>query len=103
MSLPSKVTVLKGSKEGIAVAATVPGRTSLVANEVALRVTHSGVSISETYDEVIKYRLTYQQVCGTDLHHIHDDMVLGHEGVGVVEAVGGAVTKFKVCVSSLLR
>ncbi|ORY09307.1 chaperonin 10-like protein [Clohesyomyces aquaticus] len=76
MSLPSKVSVLKGSKEGVAVAATVPGRTSLKSNEVALRVTHSGV-------------------CGTDLHHIHDDMVLGHEGVGVVEAVGDAVTRFK--------
>jgi D-arabinose 1-dehydrogenase-like Zn-dependent alcohol dehydrogenase len=103
MSLPSKVTVLKGSKEGIAVAATVPGRTSLEANEVALRVTHSGVSVSETYNEVTKCRLTDQQVCGTDLHHIQDDMVLGHEGVGVVEAVGGAVTKFQVCVSSLFR
>ncbi|KAH7088686.1 chaperonin 10-like protein [Paraphoma chrysanthemicola] len=77
MALPSEVKVLKGSKQGVAVAATLPGRTNLKPKEVALRVTHSGV-------------------CGTDLHHIHDDMVLGHEGVGKVEAVGEAVTKFKV-------
>lgn len=36
------------------------------------------------------------------MHHIHDDMVLGHEGVGVVEAVGDAVSKFKVCVFTSL-
>jgi len=49
---------------------------------------------------VLHYQLDEQtdkspQVCGTDLHYIHQDMVLGHEGVGRVEAVGDAVTKFK--------
>ena len=44
MSLLSKVTVLKGSKQGIAVAATVPKRSTLENKEVALRITHSGVS-----------------------------------------------------------
>lgn len=45
-------------------------------NDVGIRVTHSGV-------------------CGTDLHYLHADMVLGHEGVGIVDEVGKNVTKLK--------
>jgi len=76
MALPSEVTVFKGSKSGHVVKEVLPGKASLKPNEVAMRMTHSGV-------------------CGTDLHHMHEDMVLGHEGVGVVESVGPDVTKFK--------
>jgi hypothetical protein len=43
MTLPTEITVLKGSKQGVAVASKVPGRTTLQPNEVALQVTHSGV------------------------------------------------------------
>lgn len=75
MSLPSEVHVLKGSPSGKILSHTLPGRTTLLPNEVALRITHSGV-------------------CATDLHHLHHDIVLGHEGVGVVTAVGPSVTKF---------
>ncbi|KAF2027628.1 GroES-like protein [Setomelanomma holmii] len=76
MPLPSEVTVFKGSKKGVAVAAKLTGRTSLKAKRSR--------SVSLTV------------VCGTDLHYIQDDMVLGHEGVGKVEAVGDSVTKIKV-------
>ena len=47
-------------------------------------------------------RVTKTTICGTDLHIIKGDVptcapgrILGHEGVGVVDAVGAAVTMFK--------
>jgi alcohol dehydrogenase len=47
-------------------------------------------------------RITNTTICGTDLHILRGDVptckpgrILGHEGVGVVEAVGAAVTVFK--------
>ena len=47
-------------------------------------------------------RITSTTICGTDLHIIKGDVptcepgrVLGHEGVGIVDAVGTAVTSFK--------
>lgn len=48
-------------------------------------------------------RLMHASICGTDLHILQGDvstakpgLVLGHEGVGVVEEVGSAVHNFKV-------
>jgi len=47
-------------------------------------------------------RITTTTICGTDLHILKGDVpsvtpgrILGHEGVGVVEAVGAAVTKVR--------
>lgn len=47
-------------------------------------------------------RVTNTTICGTDLHILKGDVptcapgtILGHEGVGVVEAVGSGVTTFK--------
>lgn len=47
-------------------------------------------------------RVTRTTICGTDLHILKGDVptcqpgrVLGHEGVGVIEEVGAAVTAFK--------
>jgi len=59
-------------------------------------------------------RVTKTTICGTDLHILKGDVptctpgrILGHEGVGVVEQVGSAVTAFKAgehvlisCISS---
>ena len=46
-------------------------------------------------------RITTTTICGTDLHILKGDVptvtpgrILGHEGVGVVESVGSAVTNF---------
>ncbi|CAG8390918.1 unnamed protein product [Penicillium salamii] len=61
-------TVFKGSKEG-AIKEVKTQRDDLKRDDVLVRVTHSGV-------------------CGTDLHYKGADMGLGHEGTGVVEAVG---------------
>ena len=47
-------------------------------------------------------RITKTTICGTDLHILKGDLpsctpgrILGHEGVGVIESVGAAVTAFK--------
>jgi alcohol dehydrogenase len=63
-------------------------------------------------DAIVKILKT--TICGTDLHTLKGDVptcapgrILGHEGVGVVDSVGAAVTAFKVgdrvvvsCISS---
>jgi alcohol dehydrogenase len=69
-------------------------------------------SILEPSDAIIRiYKTT---ICGTDLHilkgdvpEVTDGRILGHEGVGIVEEVGSAVTNFKAgdhvlisCISS---
>jgi alcohol dehydrogenase len=47
-------------------------------------------------------RITKTTICGTDLHimkgdvpEVTDGIILGHEGVGVIEETGNAVTNFK--------
>lgn len=66
----------------------------------------------EPTDAVV--RVTKTTICGTDLHILKGDVpsvaegrILGHEGVGVIEEVGSAVSTFKVgdrvlisCISS---
>ncbi|KAJ3785426.1 chaperonin 10-like protein [Lentinula aff. detonsa] len=49
----------------------------LAVDEVAVKVTHSGL-------------------CGTDLHYVTTDMVLGHEAIGVVHSIGSDVSSVKV-------
>ena len=48
-------------------------------------------------------RITRTTICGTDLHILKGDVatcrpgrILGHEGVGVIDAVGTGVTSFKI-------
>jgi hypothetical protein len=43
MALPVEVTVFKGSKDGAVVKKVLKGRTELKPNEVAIKITHSGV------------------------------------------------------------
>jgi len=56
--------------------------------------------ISAPSDAIV--RIVRTTICGTDLHILKGDVpscqpgrVLGHEGVGVIETVGAAVTSFK--------
>ncbi|MBS1598873.1 MAG: zinc-dependent alcohol dehydrogenase family protein [Bacteroidetes bacterium] len=56
--------------------------------------------ILESTDAIV--RITKTTICGTDLHimkgdvpEVTDGRILGHEGVGIIEEVGGAVTNFK--------
>jgi alcohol dehydrogenase len=51
-------------------------------------------------DAIVKMRKT--TICGTDLHILKGDVptcapgrILGHEGVGVIDSVGAAVTEFR--------
>lgn len=46
------------------------------------------------YDILIK--ITHTSLCSTDLEYIPYGIALGHEGVGVVTAIGSAVTQFKI-------
>lgn len=68
-------TVFKGAKDG-KVHKSETTKPDLKGDEVFLKVTASGL-------------------CGTDLHYREQDMVLGHEGVGVVESVGPDVQYLK--------
>ncbi|KAF2008899.1 GroES-like protein [Aaosphaeria arxii CBS 175.79] len=68
-------TVYKGTKDGKIVQSTTE-RPGLKDGEVLVRITASGV-------------------CGTDEHYRTVDMVLGHEGAGVVEEVGPNVHRLK--------
>lgn len=56
--------------------------------------------ISAPGDAIV--RVTQTTICGTDLHILKGDVatatpgrILGHEGVGVIDSVGSAVTAFK--------
>ena len=71
--------------------------------------------IETATDAVVK--ILHTTICGTDLHILKGDVptcqpgtVLGHEGVGVIESLGSAVSNFKVgdhvlisCISSCGR
>ena len=63
-------------QEGVIKAAPTP-LPSLGAKDVLIRITHSGL-------------------CASDTAYIGYGVALGHEGVGVVEAIGSDVTQFKV-------
>ncbi|KAF8134950.1 chaperonin 10-like protein [Boletus edulis] len=76
MKLNLDYTVYKGHPSGRIVKST-GHRDVLAPDEVLLKITHAGL-------------------CGTDEHYKSADMVLGHEGVGIVEKVGAEVNTFKV-------
>jgi len=72
-------------------------------------------SIQEPGDAIV--RITTTTICGTDLHILKGDLplvtegrILGHEGIGVIEQVGTAVSQFHVgdkviisCVTACLK
>lgn len=61
---------------------------------------HAKPALIDPTDAII--RITKTTICGTDLHILKGDVasctpgrILGHEGVGIVDSVGAAVTAFK--------
>jgi Zn-dependent alcohol dehydrogenase len=76
VTMTIEFTVFKGTSSG-AITESKTTLLDLLPNQVLLQHTHSGV-------------------CGTDAHFVKQDMVLGHEGVGVAKAIGSAVKDFKV-------
>lgn len=71
-----KYTAFRGSELGEIKKVEI-NRGDLQPSEVLVEILHSGV-------------------CGTDEHYKHTDMTLGHEGVGVVRAVGSEVASVGV-------
>ncbi|PYH42927.1 putative zinc-containing alcohol dehydrogenase [Aspergillus saccharolyticus JOP 1030-1] len=63
-------------------------------------------SIEAPTDAIV--RVTYTTICGTDLHLLHNDIpckpgcILGHEGVGVIDAIGPSVTNLQVSQTLLI-
>ncbi len=62
---------------------------------------HAKPTITAPTDAIVKIVKT--TICGTDLHILKGDLpsctpgrILGHEGVGLIDSVGAAVTAFKV-------
>lgn len=53
------------------------------------------VPITEPTDDNVLVRVTHSGICGSDIHFRHRDMVLGHEGAGIVEKVGPRVVDMK--------
>lgn len=58
-------------------------------------------TLQQPTDALVRMHKT--TICGTDLHILKGDVpevtpgrILGHEGTGVIEAIGSAVTQFKV-------
>ena len=61
---------------------------------------HAKPVVIDPTDAIV--RVTKTTICGTDLHILKGDLpsckpgrILGHEGVGVIDSVGAAVTNFK--------
>ena len=61
---------------------------------------HAKPEVPAPTDAIVK--ITKTTICGTDLHILKGDLpscqpgrILGHEGVGVIDRVGSAVTAFK--------
>jgi alcohol dehydrogenase len=61
---------------------------------------HAKPVVIDPTDAIV--RITKTTICGTDLHILKGDLpsctpgrILGHEGVGVIDSVGAAVTTFK--------
>jgi alcohol dehydrogenase len=61
---------------------------------------HAKPTVVDPTDAIV--RVTKTTICGTDLHILKGDLasckpgrILGHEGVGVIDSVGPAVTAFK--------
>ncbi|KAH7087158.1 chaperonin 10-like protein [Paraphoma chrysanthemicola] len=73
--MASEYTVFRGFKDEIK-ASPVP-KPQLGPKDILIKITHSGV-------------------CATDLGYQEYGIALGHEGVGIVEAIGSEVTQFKV-------
>ncbi|KAK4066291.1 uncharacterized protein Triagg1_8123 [Trichoderma aggressivum f. europaeum] len=60
------------------------------------KITESQTTVPALLSDQVLIKNTHSGVCGTDAHYLHADMVLGHEGVGIVQAVGDGVSLVKV-------
>ncbi len=100
---------------------SVPTMKALVLSNFWPRLRKTCMGISRTPsikgpgDAIV--RITSTTICGTDLHILKGDVptvidgrILGHEGIGIIEQVGTAVTEFRVgdkviiaCITSCMK
>lgn len=59
-------------------------------------VTRTPAKVPTLKPKEVLVKITHSGLCGTDLFYIPAGCALGHEGVGIVEEVGSAVTLHKV-------
>ncbi|KAF2420704.1 GroES-like protein, partial [Tothia fuscella] len=69
-------TIFKGSKSG--------------------DIVKSQTTLQDLMGDQLYIRITASGLCGTDLHYTHSDSCLGHEGCGIVEAVGPSAKRFNI-------
>ncbi|GAD92015.1 succinate semialdehyde dehydrogenase, putative [Paecilomyces variotii No. 5] len=74
-------------------------RNSMV-NAVQFRGSENGIvrevnALPPIKDEDVLIRVTHSGLCGSDILALKQPMVLGHEGVGIIEEAGPGVTLFK--------
>ncbi len=81
--MSADIIAFKGSNTGKIVQSVIP-RPILKGAQVLVEVYHSGF-------------------CGTDLHYLHRDMVIGHEGAGIVKELGPGTRYLKMLVFALHR
>ncbi|KAH0827256.1 putative mannitol dehydrogenase [Fonsecaea pedrosoi] len=60
------------------------------------KVKKTPAEIPELKPNEVLVKITHSGLCGTDLFFIDPGCALGHEGVGIVEKVGDAVTAHKI-------
>jgi len=99
MDLPVKLHPTEGARPGTAEPVMMKALVYQGVGKKAL-VDHPKPVIIDSTDAII--RIVKTTICGTDLHILKGDLatckpgrILGHEGVGVVDQVGPAVTAFK--------
>jgi alcohol dehydrogenase len=113
----TEITALRTGEEGQEAAVQRNNMKALVYHGAGKRAWEQRPvpSIKESTDAIV--RITTSTICGTDLHILKGDVpsvaegrILGHEGVGVVERIGDAVSSIRVgdrvlisCISSCGR
>lgn len=59
---------------------------AIVSSETTLPLTPTSVLV----------QITHSGLCGTDAHYRHSTISLGHEGAGIITALGSSVSTFKI-------
>ena len=54
------------------------------------------IQYPDTTENEIIVRIRYSGLCGTDEHHKHANLVLGHEGARAVEVIGTEVASLTI-------
>jgi len=69
---------------------------NIVFRHVENKVKAVPIEIPAPKPNEVRVKITHSGLCHTDVFYVPSGMVLGHEGVGIVEEVGSDVTEFKI-------